>query len=147
MPSGQGCSGLLYAFGVKAGTGFASALLPGASCGSGSAANRPQVLRNLDRAIKFIHERYGEDIGLAQMAKAAGLSPNYFCQLFADYAGCAPRKYLNAVRLQEAKRLIEEGSLNFTQIAARCGFGSIHSFSKVFRRLEGKSPSDCKAGL
>ena len=116
-------------------------------CQGDSSSNRPQVWRNLERAIKFIHENYAEDIGLERMAKAAGLSPNYFCQLFMEYTGCPPRTYLNTLRVKEAKRLIDEGRLNFTQVAGRCGFGSIHVFSKVFRRVEGMAPSSYKAGL
>ena len=111
-----------------------------------SAIHRPRVWRNLERAITFIHEQHAQPVGLAAMAKAAGLSPNYFCRLFQDYTGCPPHRYLNAVRVKAARRLIDDGRLNFTQIAAACGFGSIHRFSKVFRRSEGLPPSGYKAG-
>ena len=109
-------------------------------------ASRPQVWRNLEKALKFIQENFDKPIELEEMAKASGLSPNYFCKLFTDYTACPPHKYLNTVRVKEAKLLIDEGEQNFTQIAESCGFGSIHLFSKIFRRIEGKTPSKYKAG-
>lgn len=111
-----------------------------------SAAHRPQVWRNLEKAITFIHDRHNQPMTLADMARAAGLSPTYFCRLFEEYTGCPPHRYLNTVRIQAAKRLIGEGQLNFSQVAAACGFGSLHRFSKVFRQIEGASPSAYRAG-
>ncbi len=111
--------------------------------GPGSAkAARPKVWMNLERAIKFIHANCSRPLSIKAIAKEASLSPNYFCALFKDYTDISVHQYLNAVRIDEAKRLIEEGSLNFTQIASELGFPSIHLFSRIFKRQAGMTPSE-----
>ena len=50
--------------------------------------------------------------------------------------------WFGALKIQAARRLIREGRLNFTQIAARLGFQSVHYFSRRFRQATGMSPSE-----
>ncbi|MDD5698424.1 MAG: AraC family transcriptional regulator [Victivallaceae bacterium] len=91
---------------------------------------------NIEKAIKFIHRNYDRSIALAELSNIAGLSLNYFCNVFIKYTGVSPHYYINKFRIHKAKELIEESSLNFTQIAEQVGFSSIHVFSKVFKRIE-----------
>ena len=50
--------------------------------------------------------------------------------------------YFNKLKIRAAKEMIREGRLNFTQIAARLGFQSVHYFSRRFKLLTGMSPSE-----
>lgn len=100
-----------------------------------------KVWADLERAITFIHAEHARQLSLEEMAAEAGLSPNYFCRMFKEYTGSAPHHYLNGVRIAEAKRLIDEGGLNLSQIAGMTGFPSIHLFSRIFKRHEGAPPS------
>jgi len=111
------------------------------SKGLGKAA-RPKVWTNLERAIKFIHSGFRRPLSIREIAREACLSPNYFCALFKDYTDISVHQYLNAVRIDEARRLIEEGSMNFTQIASETGFPSIHLFSRIFKRQTGMTPTE-----
>ena len=52
--------------------------------------------------------------------------------------------YVNRLRIEEAGRLIREGTLNFTEIAGTLGFSSLHYFSRVFKSTTGVSPSEYK---
>ncbi len=51
-------------------------------------------------------------------------------------------EYFTGLKIQAAQRMIREGRLNFTQIAARLGFQSSHYFSRRFRQTTGMSPSE-----
>ena len=109
------------------------------------AASSTEHLRNwhnIEKAIAYIHEHYTGNISLVQVSRRAGVSPNYFCCLFRQYARTSVHQYINRLRLYKAKLLIAESQLNLTQIAEATGFGSIHTFSIVFKKSEGVSPSD-----
>lgn len=97
---------------------------------------------NLEKAIIFMHQNYTENITLHQISRHAGLSLHYFSGLFKQHTSMSVHKYLNSIRIEKAKLLISEGNYNFTQISEQVGFKDIYVFSKVFKRLELKSPSE-----
>ena len=67
--------------------------------------------------------------------------------MFREQVGKTAVHYLNALRVQEAKRLIRRGELNFTQIAERVGIESIYYFSNLFKKYAGVSPSEYAKSL
>ena len=74
------------------------------------------------------------------VAREVHLSESYFSTLFKKRCGTSFTEYLNAVRIEESKRLLAQGDLNVTEAAVRVGFASQSYFSKVFRRVTGMSP-------
>lgn len=71
-----------------------------------------------------------------------GISPNYLSQLFGKYNELGFSEYINTCKVNEAKRLLDDGNLKVYEVADRLGFESSFYFSKVFKRVEGISPSD-----
>ena len=63
-------------------------------------------------------------------------------KLFHTSTGSGVMAYFNALKIRTAKRMIREGRLNFTQIAARLGYQSVHYFSRRFHLATGMSPSE-----
>ncbi len=98
--------------------------------------------RNLERALAFIHVRHSSKISLDELSREAGLSCSYFCMLFKRHTGQTPLRYINELRLREAKRLMAESELSLTEIADATGLGDIHAFSKTFKRHERRAPSE-----
>ncbi|MDD2709032.1 MAG: AraC family transcriptional regulator [Verrucomicrobiae bacterium] len=98
--------------------------------------------RNIEKAIRFIHMHHKESLPLLKISREAGLSLNYFCNLFKARTGTSIHRYINGVRIREAKRLIEESRLNFSQIADAVGFPTIHLFSRIFKKIEGMTPTE-----
>jgi AraC family transcriptional regulator len=84
-------------------------------------------------------------IHLAELAKAAGVSPQHLCRLFAEGPGIGPMHAVRLLRLEQAAALLARSTLNVKQIAARCGFASQFHFSRVFRAVYGASPSEVRA--
>ena len=97
---------------------------------------------NIDKAMKYINEHFNSyELNNKCIAESIGLTPNYLTSIFKLHIGLSVHKYLNNVRINNAKRMIEEGDKNLTEIAFDSGFKSIHSFSKIFKREVGLSPS------
>jgi AraC-like DNA-binding protein len=96
--------------------------------------------RHVERAIGFIHEEFARNLTVADMARAAELSPSCLTRFFRRYTGLTPYNYLNQVRVSQAQSLLLRTGLTCSEVAARTGFGDAQTFSKVFRRHEGCSP-------
>lgn len=94
----------------------------------------------LDRVRDFTERRLTDDIGVADLAGVAGMSPSHFSRVFRRTVGTPPHQYVIARRIERAKRLLLETKLLVTDIGYRCGFGSPTHFSASFRKVTGQSP-------
>jgi AraC-like DNA-binding protein len=101
--------------------------------------------RRLRRALDLIEQRLADDIGLAEIADAAGLSPHHFARAFRAATGLPPYRYLTHRRIERAKHLMAETDACLAQIAFDCGFGSQGQFTTTFTRLCGISPGRWRA--
>lgn len=93
-----------------------------------------------ERAIKFICERYSEPLSLANIADSALLSRFHFCRTFRDATGVTPGRFLSAIRIYQAKRLLLNTRMNVTDIAFAVGYNSLGSFSNHFTDSVGLAP-------
>ncbi len=82
---------------------------------------------------------------LASMAEACACSISTVKALCREFCGTGPNDYLITLRIERARALIREGSMNFTEIAEATGFGSLHYFSRVFRARTGQTPTQYAA--
>lgn len=105
----------------------------------------PTTLAALRRARDLIDRDYAEPLVLDVLASAAGYSKYYFVRTFADAYGETPRAYLSRRRVERAKDLLRTANLSVTEICFVVGFESLGSFSTLFRRLVGQSPSAYRA--
>lgn len=86
-----------------------------------------------------------EDIGVADLARIAGLSRHHFSRRFTAQEGLSPIAWLTDQRLRLATRLLRETDLGLAAIAARCGYADAAYFCRVFRRGIGVSPGDFRS--
>lgn len=97
----------------------------------------------IDQAARYIRENYADPaLTNRKVAYRIGISPNYLTALFSKHLGLPVHKYVNALRIRQACRLILEGELIFTEIADRVGFASLQTFCKVFRKETGCTASE-----
>jgi AraC family transcriptional regulator len=99
----------------------------------------------LKRVLDFIGEKFEEDISLPQLAAIAGMSPHYFSQLFKQSTGRAPHQFVLQKRIEHAKKQLRNPKSSVTDAALEAGFQSPSHFARVFRKLEGTTPSRFRA--
>jgi AraC-like DNA-binding protein len=101
----------------------------------------------ITRARGFIEARYAEDLTLGQVAKAVNTSPYYFCKMFRKGAGINFTDYLARLRIEKAKNLLLNPNLRISEIAFEVGFQSLTHFNRVFKRIQGQSPTEYRGQL
>ncbi len=100
----------------------------------------PGENRLVEAAMRSLHQRYSENIGMEDIAKEAGVSLSTLERHFKNCLGRTPLEELRRLRVQRAKAMLEETTIPAGQIARACGFGSAIRFSIVFREMAGCSP-------
>jgi AraC-like DNA-binding protein len=103
-------------------------------------ATRVEIYRRLCRAREFMHAYRDRPVELAEVARAACLSPYHFHRLFRETFHETPHQYLTRLRLERAAYLLAHTELPVTEICLQCGFTSLGSFSALFRRYFGDGP-------
>lgn len=92
------------------------------------------------KALRYIHANYSSHLSLEEAAHSAGLSPNYFSNLFNSRMGLSFSSYVNKVRIEHAQRLLLDTSFPIIEIASLVGFEEQSYFSKVFKEKTHLSP-------
>lgn len=91
---------------------------------------------------KYILAHVTQHLSLNEVAAVFGISPNYLSQLFGKYNDVGFSEYVNTCKINESKHLLDEGNLKVYEVAEMLGFESSFYFSKVFKKVEGISPSE-----
>lgn len=95
----------------------------------------------LERALARMEANYAQPLTADDLAEAAGLSTSHFNRLFRQWRGDSPMACLRRVRVAKARQLLADPDLSVTQIAQRTGFADVYHFSRVFRHVDGLSPT------
>ncbi len=101
----------------------------------------------LRRAIEFINENLGENVSLAEISAAVGMSPYHFCRLFKRSTGLSPHQYVKRERIRRAQQLLAEHRLSLVEIANELGFSDQSHFTRTFHTVIGVTPSRYSAGI
>lgn len=89
----------------------------------------------------WIAEHPEGDLSVGALAGRAGLSPRQFARVFVREVGCTPGRYVERVRVETARRLLEEGEAPVVAVARRCGFASAEVMRRAFVRAVGCAPA------
>lgn len=103
--------------------------------------------RHLVRAKDLADVRYAEPLTVADMARAARLSPAHFSREFKVAFGESPHQYLLTRRLERAAYLLRNTDRSVTDICVMVGLSSIGSFTTSFRRMFGMTPTRYRASF
>ncbi|MHC5264235.1 helix-turn-helix domain-containing protein [Streptomyces sp. UC4497] len=101
----------------------------------------------VEQAIEYMRERYGDPLSVAQIASRVMLSRFYFTRIFKEETGTSPGRFLAAIRIHEARRLIENTSMSVTDVSIAVGYNSLGSFTNAFTAGVGVSPGRLRRGL
>jgi transcriptional regulator GlxA family with amidase domain len=97
--------------------------------------------RHLLRAKDLADARYSEPLGVADLARAAGLSRAHFSREFRRAFGESPHAYLLTRRLERAAALLRSTDRSVADICLSVGLHSVGSFTTSFTRTYGASPT------
>ncbi len=97
------------------------------------------------KAIKqYINKHLFEPISLSMIATEVHLVERYLCTLFKKQTGMTVVEYINAERIDAAKKLIATNDIPLYKVAEECGFTDYNHFTRTFKKLTGTSPGDHK---
>jgi transcriptional regulator GlxA family with amidase domain len=82
------------------------------------------------------------DHSVANLAKRMDLSARHFARLFHNEVGLTPAAWVEATRVSEARRLLEDGQYTPKQVAGQCGFADVDTLRRAFSRNVGVTPAE-----
>lgn len=97
------------------------------------------------QVLEYIDAHLGEDLGLADLARVAGVSTWHFAHCFKASLGISPHRYVRRCRLQAATRLLTSSPLPIAEIALSLGFSSQSHFTQAFREHTGMTPGAARS--
>jgi transcriptional regulator GlxA family with amidase domain len=105
----------------------------------------PGLAEGLAATCEWALEHLADPLTVADLARHAGWAPRTLARHFIDQTGMAPRRWLAAARIREARRLLEVSDLPVEAIAARCGLGTAANLRLYLARDAGTTPTAYRA--
>ena len=103
--------------------------------------NAPKKM-DISLVKSFLDEHYKEKLSLESVASHFFIDKHYLARLFKEHYGVTLVTYLQQVRITHAKRMLRFTDKSIEEIGLECGIGELNYFSRVFKKLEGVSPSE-----
>ena len=98
----------------------------------------------LNKIVEEIRAAPERDWPVEELARRAELSPTTLLRRFKRLTGSPPHAYLLSCRIDKAKRYLADGEMSVAAIADSLGFPSTQHFATIFKRITGKTPSECR---
>ncbi len=111
--------------------------------GTGTKAhkNEKRLPHVVETALKLLQHEFAFLDGVGDLAERLKISQEYLTRTFREHVGTTPGKYLNQVRVEHAKLLLQRGDHSVAFVADACGFANGNYFARVFREHVGVTPS------
>ena len=106
-----------------------------------------EELRRQEWIRDFIESSYMRDLSIQEISGRMGYSEVYFCKLFKQYFGVSFVSYLTDFRIRKACAFLKETDQSVRRIGCLVGYEDSNYFTKVFRRIMGKTPTEYRAEL
>ena len=114
-------------------------------CAAIAGKRRNVNLTLIDDIKNFISQNYSCEISLEDLAKNRYfVNYSYLSRLFKSETGVCFSRYLFEIRMRKAKKLIQEGRLNLSEIADMVGYNDLSHFIKYFKKYYGETPGQYK---
>lgn len=120
---------------------------PDSAIPKGSPEKQSVKQDRLGRIIQFMEEHVCEQLKLSDICNEFSISRSALQALFHDAKGCGAIDYFNTLKIQHAREIIREGTMNFTEIAYYLSYSSLPYFSKQFKAATGMSPSEYSSSV
>jgi len=98
--------------------------------------------KQIEEIRSWTHDNLRQDLPVEKLAAKAGMSPRNFARVFLKDTGTTPARFVECLRVEAARRRLEESHDKLEKIANDCGFGSIQSLRRSFFRVLHVPPND-----
>ena len=95
----------------------------------------------------YLTKHYASCFDLGEVADYSCMSKYHFCRVFSEVFGESPYQYIAKIRIEQAKKLLITSKFSINDICEKVGYSSIGSFSVLFRKKTGMSPTQYRAKL
>ena len=102
--------------------------------------------KRIAEAIEYIKNNFKEQPSLEEVASKVHLSPFHFQRLFVDWAGTTPKKFLQYISIEHAKKILLDDQATLFDTAFETGLSGTGRLHDLFIRIEGMTPADYKNG-
>ncbi|HTA15750.1 MAG TPA: DJ-1/PfpI family protein [Solirubrobacteraceae bacterium] len=109
---------------------------------SATLAAQEPVREPLREVRRHILEHVSGDLSVDALAQIAHMSPRHFARSFAAETGVTPARYVESVRLETARRALEDTTAPVAAVASACGFGVAETMRRAFLRTLGVGPAE-----
>jgi two-component system response regulator YesN len=92
--------------------------------------------------MAYVNNHINEDISLAKLADLVYFNPSYLSRLFKQTTGINLLAYINKIRIEKAKKLLQESNMKIHEISSSVGYESASYFTQFFRRNVQMSPQE-----
>ena len=110
---------------------------------------KAQDIINYDRiaeAISYIQTNFKSQPNLDDVAEKVHLSPYHFQRLFTEWAGTSPKKFLQYISIEHAKKILKENQSSLFDAAIETGLSGTSRLHDLFVKIEGMTPGEYKNG-
>ncbi|MEU3060369.1 GlxA family transcriptional regulator [Streptomyces subrutilus] len=97
--------------------------------------------RDIDELRMYVAEHLDADLSAAALAARMCLSERHFARVFRQETGTSPASYVEAARVEAARRLLESTDQPLDRVAEGCGFGSVETLHRALRKQLGTTPA------
>lgn len=99
----------------------------------------------ISKALQYIYENWDKEIKVNDLANQVHLSKNYFGELFQNETGMTVQQYINKLKIDHARLLLEDKTLNINSIADIIGYQDANYFSRIFKKAYHMTPKEYRA--
>ena len=96
----------------------------------------------LDKIVNYLFEKFADSHRLEDLASTAGMSLQSFCRHFKKHTGMTAIEYLHSVRINSAKKLLQQSKFYVDDICYEVGFNSVSFFNRKFKKHTGMTPME-----
>lgn len=96
----------------------------------------------LQELQRYVAAHPAEDHSIASMAARVGMSARHFTRIFRHEVGMTPAGFVEAMRVEAARRMLEDGIDSPKRVAARCGYADVNGLRRAFMRRVGVTPAE-----
>ena len=103
--------------------------------------------KQIEELCSWSVDHLAEDLRVENLAVRAGMSPRNFARIFSKSTGITPARFVEKIRVEAARRRLEECNDSIEKIASDCGLGSVQALRRSFRRILRVAPSEYRKGF